>query len=923
MNVFRVSALALGVSLAITACGGGGGSSSSSTSTASRGFTLPSEISAVPSDNTSGSALKRSMSVSSFSRAVSALASTSDYSITKTKKFVEERALEQFEIIEQVLNAVGQTNYAEPAVINQGAYTAMVAWIDDEDGREVKTLEPWVVNSTMILVNGADVNKVQAWIEEPDWDNPGQTRVVKAEFMIYQAASTNADGSFSDYGIWDLNVSFDASATSYFSASSTIDGTVNTIKVHEVGMGDQDAEMKGILVRSGATGHGKVEYPDWESCWQSNDPENCSPSSKTAQYAYNASYLGVDGDIVTGGVGDAIYKDRNPANAVEIAHRYGLFYDENPPTGITAGDDVEKHVSFGFPLKFDKTVNSVNMGLHAYYGAWQGRHEIWGARDQDGNALLAAGNTVIRDDRGSNQTVQSYKVSPLFNGTLTKRELVDSSLADIQGIVVETWTNKNFELSWSGAAWQICPGYLDWQTQPPVCKDHLTNNVKAKTDFTDFQSLVVGEKDRKHVNIDRWNGSQNVSYVYLTTDTQGVSTNGFYEAQMNNTTHKMEALDPLVPYNTPTGGDSLWVNIGGSIYIQYTGTGWVEKTISNFSNWQPEFDDSKDLVFQPEQGREYYISNQGANYVVKRVAATSVDADDYEVKSELQSAANPVNVAAGAANPILPVNVSYFATPWETDVRFELETSAASANFMKLVYAADDPATQDVDETDTAGDGSNVPAVLEDGKWGLQVFNGADQPLDSAGDPVGVDQWGVPTGASRPVEFNWEYSQNGGWGAQQFLCSPDCSAAANYVLLDNPIQLSPITSGLVDGTGTAITGKTMSFQFDGWMHGMPDLYWELSKNNFNMTTDISSKIVIIPAGTAVTDANSGDGYYVKPLEISVFLDVVPNTTPGIPDITVADDVDLATVPGFTDHGMGAKPTGTAVLYSEGLAVGSN
>ena len=52
----------------------------------------------------------------------------------------------------------------------------------------------------------------------------------------------------------------------------------------------------------------------------------------------------------------------------------------------------------------------------------------------------------------------------------------------------------------------------------------------------------------------------------------------------------------------------------------------------------------------------------------------------------------------------------------------------------------------------------------------------------------------------------------------------------------------------------------------------------------------------------------------------MFLAEVSNTTPGLPDITEADVIDLDDVPTFTDHGMGAKPENTVVKYSEGKPV---
>ena len=949
MNLFRMSALTLGISLAISGCGGGG-SSSAESSTATRGFTLPSEISAVPSESGSTAASVRSLG--SFSRAVSALSLGSDYHSTATQKFVEERALEQFEIIEQVLGAVGQTNYADPAVINQGAYTAMVAWIEEEDGREVKTLQPWVVDSSMILVGGADVNKVQAWIEEPDWDNPGQTRVIKAEFMIYQAATVNADGSFSDYGVWDLNVSFDPAAASYFSASSTISGGVNTIKIHEVGMGGQNAEMKGILVRSGASGYGKVAYPDWEWCWQNASGPGCTPPTKTAQYAYNSNYVAVDGDIIANGTTDAIYKDRDSSNAVEFALRYGLFYNETPPSGITPGDDVEKHKTFGFPVVYEATFqgSSETVQDYAYYGAWQGRHELWGG----GGSGIPAGTTVTRENQGSGQTPLTYVTSDKFNGTFTKRTLVDGDLSDIQGIAVETWVNKHYDLFWDAAQnggsgdWMFCDGEMKWGESSPGsgvwsenCVDYLGNTI-AKQSFNDYGSLMLSEIDRKWVNIgggwDNTNGVP-IEYKYLSSDPMVTgfvyAGAGFYRAtRVQGNEGEVLSLDVPADKINPADGDNLWVDIGGSIYIQYTGqlsgpvttTGWVQKNLLSFDErtWTPSFaDDAQDgsAAFSPEVGREYYINNNGANFIVMRKDPADAAAS-YEVKIELQSAANPVNVAS-----FVPTSVDYFRTPWRPEVRFNFESSPGS-NFLKLVYATDDPNTPSND----------VGTVYTSGEWGLQAYDDGGTPSDYSDDKplvintdgsttaITVDQFGFPDtavyttqqamDAARPTEFNWEYSEDG-WGTQQFLCTPDCSSVSNYVVLDDPIQFSPLV--LTNGAGAS---KTLSLKFDGWMHGMPDLYWELSKNDYQMSQAIADKVINIPAGTEVTDGD-GVSYYIKPLEISIFLDEVANTTLGVPLISEADSVDLGSVPTFTDHGMGVTPVGTDVLFSEGLPVNSN
>jgi hypothetical protein len=228
---------------------------------------------------------------------------------------------------------------------------------------------------------------------------------------------------------------------------------------------------------------------------------------------------------------------------------------------------------------------------------------------------------------------------------------------------------------------------------------------------------------------------------------------------------------------------------------------------------------------------------------------------------------------------------------------------------MKLVYLTDDPNTQEVDE-------SAVTTVVTTGEWGLQAYNSSNQPLKADGTVVAVDEYGIPTDPTvRPVEFNWEYSGSGeGWGVQQFLCTPDCSVASNYVMLSDPVQLESFTA--TNGAGDT---KNLSLMYDGWMHGLPDMYFELSKNDWQMSQDISDKIINIPEGTLVTDLGGVD-FYIKPLEVSVFLGVVASNTAGVPDISDADAVDLSTVPDFTPHGMGAKPTGTVVKYSEGILV---
>jgi hypothetical protein len=828
-------------------------------------------------------------------------AADSDYNQATTAQYVEERTLEQFNIIETIMKSLAQTNYAYPANINQGPYKAMVAWEEKGNGgRDIKKLEPWVVDSRLIKGQGpsgsnVDINRILVWITEEDPNNAGKTRLIKAEFKIYTEASFNTAGEVTDYGEWDMNVKFNDLATEYFAASSRKQGGINLLKIHMVGK----ENLRAILYRAGEAGFGQVEYSDYSQC----GGPNCTPPLERAKYAYNKDYMAVQDKAVSNPSGALTYKDR--ASKVKMTRRYGLFYkNADAANGIAAGDSVERHKQFGFPV----TYTDANGSQFGYYGAWQGRHQLWG-----GPNGIPSGTIVTRQDFGANATPTTYTVSPTFNGTFTKRAYVNGSLADIQDVPFETWINKHMEMKWNngGGQWEACGGWWDYSVNPAVCKD-FNGGALGLTVFNDFSSLVVAAADRKNVNIMRFTGGPNpINYVYLSAAPAGFANftvNGFYPATQSQ--NGGWQVDPAGSKYNPANGDQLVVDIGGSIYIEYDqiadgdGVGWQQKQLQSFDQqtFTPTFVTNGDVPFAPDLGREYYINANGVNYVVKKIDTTGIPATDYEVKLELQTTANPNTVAS-----ILPVGTAFLVSPWNKSVHFKLETNSASANFMKLVYLTTDPNDAAV----------NIGDVLTDGQWGLQAFNNANppQPLDATGTPVAVDANGIPTG-TRPVEFNWEYSATGGWGTQQYLINGN----GNYVLLSDPVTIT-VPSGVARDNAGAVVNKPLSLQFDGWMHGLPDLYRDLETNNWTMSSAISSKIISIPADTLVTDGNAVE-YYIKPLEVSLFLNTVTVPAGGkvFPDISLAAVANLSDVPTFTDHKMGAMPTDVVTKYSEGNPV---
>jgi len=855
----------------IIATGGGGGSGTSSTtsstgSSAVAGYSAPSEISAVPTSISVGQSVspKWSAGLAAALKSMAYSDSGTDYSQTEVKNYIEEPALMQFSMIESVLTALNQTHYADAENIDAGAYKCMVAWSDEEDGNAKKTLQPWVVRSDHVVESGEDVLRARAWIEEQD---VGETLMTKAEFKVYSPPTQNEDGSYADYGVWTMHVKFSDTepVDDYFVATASVgDDGVPIVQLHSILPETIDGtvhnlDMRAIMHRSSTTGYGKVKYPKFELLFGPDGDPNISDEDlhKKAKYAYNTTYLAVkDGD------NDVQYKDRT--SVTEMTHRYGVFNNDT-------GQDVMKTKSFGFPIRYTES----GVTKRGYYGAWQGRHQIW---TQSEGGSVSEGTEVTREDTPPDQAAETYTVSKEFKGTLVKRTLVDADIEDIKNIPVEIWINSDFNMIYNSGEWKYCPK-MNWDTNPPECDGTL----KVFDDEIGFASLIVGANDnRKNVNINRWDNDsqQNKTYVYEAASAENENVAGFYEATQDN--GKSTVNTPRVKLN-PSDGDSLFVWMGGSIYVEYQGSGvWKEKELVGFDtkNWTPEFSDTGDKDYTLPLNKELYISMQGANYIVKRTGEST-----YETQFELQTAANPSN-----ATTVVLAN-TIFKNQWNADgsSTYEFITDSGNTNYLMLLYKT--IGDNDKDAQGNANAGVEVGAVVQSDIWGLQAY---------------------VNGEATTAMYNWEYKgANDSWGSVTYLKNAD----GTYKLLDDPMRFNSITA-----KNKAEEDKTLALQYDGWMMGLPDMHEELKKNSWTMTEDISNKIINLAAGTEVTDSETSTVYVLKPLEVSQFLEVVSSDTAGVPDITQADSIDLSTAPEFVEHGMGDMPEVSTVKYTEGKLV---
>ena len=817
---------------------------------------------------------------------VAALPADSDYNRTETVKFIEIEALEVFEIIDQIFSSFSQTRYEDN--IGTGCYVAKVKWTDEcEGGAECSQIQSWTVQTQAADVDGdgnSDEQTVYLFIDEIDPET-AEVEPIKVFCELQQAPAENADGSLENLGIWRITATFGGAASiadinDYFFAESTIlgDGT-NKLVVRDQfregnGVQEFDVGIRAVIYRdpNGAGGRGQIEMPDWEACF---GPQNiCPPPQVEVNFEYNTEYLCVRSP--TRGT-ECFDRDQE----IEIVHRYKLF-------DCTTGQDVEKTTSFGFPI----VVNEVGDVRFGWYGAWQDRHELW----VNGNPLTD-GTNVVKEDFSGQGSPTPYTVDT-FSGALEKVSVVPGSVDQLEGIAAEVWLFDDRRLKFNGgqSRWEECPNH------------DCSGGNGALTDFTlGLPSLqYAGADDPREI----WIEANGINYVYLTVATQGA---GFYVAQEGQPDPDSCGGPPQWTSNgtkyNPLADDELFVGVGGRTYIMYTGefnradgvgadvtdTGWVEKTLQSFDcqTWTPTFDNNADREFPFDLGREYFINNRGANLRVTR-GATNGNVNDYSVFMDSVSVVKP----SANLDTVMP-DGTILADPFNPGgSTYVLNKNANDATkYLMLTYNTVGPEDQ----------GKNVGDVVTEDFWGLRA-QGATGTL-TAGDTL----------------YNWTFQSPGEfWGGVTYLKD----ANGNYALLSEPIRLSAIPLQNSQDLELGNPGLSYHMMFDGHLHGLPDTWWELEKTNFQGTAqgidEILDKNVIIPNGTEVTNADTAACYFVKAIDVGIFVIPVPLTTLGVPDVgdnSPSDLLDLNAdvgTPDFTLVFALAKPTGCPLKYVEGL-----
>ncbi|HTP52019.1 MAG TPA: hypothetical protein VMK42_15095 [Anaeromyxobacteraceae bacterium] len=816
-------ALAAPILLALACTSGSSRSSSSSSPQA--GIALPREVSALPAQPGAAAHL-----VPAALRAVALQGppAGSDYASAVKVRYVNEQPLSQFDILNTIFGALAETHYADPANVGQGTYGAMVTWIDGGDS-EAKTVKSWAVDSEMVQ----GVNEVKLWMK--DMMSNGGPPVIVAKVDILAAPAQNTDGSYSDYGAWRIDARFDDTAHSYFLAAADHDGANSRVMMHQVD--PSSGETLGILERSPSSGFGRVRFPDQNNC----QSQPC-PMAQVA-YVYNSSGVALQFYDASGSpVGSPIYQDRT--QTVDVVDQYAL-YD------AATGEDVSKSHVFGFPISYSDA-----SGQHwAYYGAWQGRHQVWG----NGQGV-PPGTTVIRQTF-SGGAGESYTTSAVFAGILVKRHLVAADISDLEGLVLGTWLNESVSLRWSAAtgSFAACVN-PDYSTNPPACDP-------ASSSF-DLTTLASDPTVGRTVSLSGFphGVSQPVALTYGGNGSFVVAATG-------------------APWDPVANPGDIWANIGTPAYVTWNGATaqWTQKKIVSYDSQTgtASFDPAGDAAVVPPLGQQVYLNDQGTNYVVTRTGDPSAGAAAYAVEIEQQSVANPVNAATFAPSSVL------FQRQWggDTQSTFRFDGDSTSATFMKLVFASVGPQDQAA--------GFTTGQSLTSGEYGLAL--------------VGA--------ATTSDQYNWEYPVAGqpsnGYGSQQFLID----AGGNYKVLDNPIRLAAVS--LADHSGVA---RRYALTFDGsWVNGLPNVSTALQGAGGFMSAELAATVVVIPDGTPVADADTGETYLFKALRVGEYLYTLSSAPSGL-DLAPAAALDLSVIPAFEDPGFAASMPSVPVKYVEGNPV---
>lgn len=460
-RVIGFMAIALAMTGLLSACGGGGGSAGAAAGGGAgdpTAMTVAEKVSVVDAQDEGGGALSMARS------AVRALAipADSDYNNDRSRIYVEERSVQSFNTVNEILCMMAQTRYGD--MLNKGAYKAQVdanqcrgrdsasaggeESANQSSGANMPKYELWTVESSR--TDDASPQILKAWVHESASEHEPE-KIIHAKAVIMEGVSAT-----NPYGIFTMNfiaypvVGGVPQQTPMFRGvlnSELVDGKV-LLKFFDVGgFGDMSFTEKVVVDRGagGLTGGGTLFTQD-----------NSAMGSNTTSFdiAFNASnFHRVD----TGSSAD-VCLDR--LNFDESAWRYGV-YDDN-------GARVVRNS--GFPVRLSRGGTDYH-GYIGYYGPWF-----------PNNVTLVDGETVYKQTYGPGGGSETQYQVLVAGGKLQKHTRKLLTLGDIVNIPLDlgefdpiSGTDNQFRVFWDGAQFlktaKMNKTNMTWENMTPVAID--------------------------------------------------------------------------------------------------------------------------------------------------------------------------------------------------------------------------------------------------------------------------------------------------------------------------------------------------------------------------------------------------------------------------------------------------------------------
>ncbi len=782
----------------------------------------------------------------------------SDYYQAVERSHVHEPLLEQFGLIDNILFGLAQTHYDERENVNIGPYSSRVYVRDQSSLEDVSTYQDWVIESEVETNEGeTGIHTVRAWIASRS--KLGH-RSMHVELIIYSPAYVDAEGAVSDFGQWDLKVSFPAQPNDFLVAEVRYENGEASIKINSSETRWLESANKNVvfiyqgeLHRGRDRGFGKFRYSDLDYCRQLSSvgqvPCDSGVPVRDLSYAYNAKGMSIQKDG-----GSIFYRDRK--QTVQIPMQYGLY-------NSMTGEDIKNSFQFEFPISY---IDSMGEEHWARYVTENGRHYLTGLT----GALPAVDSAVIRRQIAKTAIERPYQVAHHTLGTLYQVESSrDGFNNELEHWVWEADYDRHWILKYDAddAVWRRCVAI--WQ-EAVGCDE----NDQGWVAFDDMASLAHIDHQRL-LNYDLFSKTTNLQLVYLN-DARAHSGVGFYEASYHAETGQLTSIGALW---RAADGEIIEANIQGSLLLQKEtdNNQWHRFRVNDslLSSGVPiTSGDSEPHDWQPGA----YHFRQPGRQLMLRVQKDGSESVQHEHWHALHPNTVPDKEIAGQL---------LLRSGEDNSQLYSLQGKEDHSHFMSLVYA----------------NGVKEGELVTHSVWDLWQVNSAGSLIDAEGNVVAAEQLQEADVANQVGQYRWVYRQDGS-SQQNFFKD----SIGDWVQLASPRSFEPVR----------IAKQNVALKFDSQLQGLMHPLRDLTKLEWQLNSDMGKHLVQIRDEIELQDSESGIKYLAKPLiQFNLAQHAGFNSSAAL-DLDQANNIDLSELPEAEQISLPNMPAVTAPKYVGGL-----